>query len=223
MYLTQFTAVVGCHTVVYDGSSLYVTAGDEGISPASAWAFLQMVEIWEKAPIEQGSEHESENTQEAQLQTAATAVTGRPRKKRKGQEEPTTTTVSDEHLAETAASAEEPDTTVSDERLAETAVSAELKESPNPADVQLDPVDSPASDVAVPEERLPETPTADVGLPDAVLQAFRIKDVVAYFLDCGHTPDTIWGAVSPYAETIPALKRLPNPQERVERVAAAYF
>lgn len=82
--------------------------------------------------------------------------------------------------------------------------------------------DQPAED-SVPLSADAAPVPGEGGIPDTVLQAFRIKDVVAYFLDKGFNPDNIWAAVEPYASTIPALKRLPNPQERVERVAAAYF
>jgi len=82
---------------------------------------------------------------------------------------------------------------------------------------------SDAAEKPAPEKPAPAAKSASTGsIPDEVLAAKRVKDVVLYYLQTHKTPDAVWEAVGPLVGEIPALARLNNPENRVRSVATAF-
>lgn len=76
---------------------------------------------------------------------------------------------------------------------------------------------------ATPKAEKPAPAAKKSTLPQAVLDAPRLKEVVAYYLDQGLDPAGVWKAVKDHVAEIPALAATVNPEERVMRVAATYY
>ncbi len=106
---------------------------------------------------------------------------------------------------------------------------------PSVAVERADAAPAPDTSVGVPSDTVvvaadPEPPQAPTpapdpgpgGVPEVLLEAKRVKEVVAYYLDQGLDPDGVWAACEPLVQSIPALKRLRDAEERVKRVATAF-
>ena len=104
---------------------------------------------------------------------------------------------------------------------------AQAVEEAGNADLDARMEEAKAADAPKPEAAKPKLEVvkeaAGPKIPQQVLDAPRLKEVVSYYLDQKLDPEAIWATLKPLVAHIPTLANVVDPEARVKRIAEQYY